>query len=195
MPRQALDANQPRHVAADPSLSARTVKKATAPAMQAGARCKLFRSGGGRKMRFSKAGVGILVLGALALVSGPVRAQHEGRGHEEVHVERFHGDIGRFHEHDWAVWHSGRWFHGDHGGRLGWWWVAGGVWFFYPYPIYPYPDPYLPPDLPVPAEPLPPTPTNWYYCQSAQNYYPYVTACPEGWRAVPAKPAMPTAPR
>jgi hypothetical protein len=28
----------------------------------------------------------------------------------------------------------------------------------------------------------------WYYCDSAQAYYPYVATCPEGWRAVPASP-------
>ncbi|MDO9243877.1 MAG: hypothetical protein Q8J67_08445 [Rhodocyclaceae bacterium] len=26
----------------------------------------------------------------------------------------------------------------------------------------------------------------WYYCESAQTYYPYVQSCFEGWRAVPA---------
>jgi len=29
---------------------------------------------------------------------------------------------------------------------------------------------------------------NWYYCDSAKSYYPYVSQCPEGWRAVPATP-------
>jgi hypothetical protein len=28
---------------------------------------------------------------------------------------------------------------------------------------------------------------NWYYCQSSAMYYPYTTACPEGWQAVPAR--------
>ncbi|MBA3033830.1 MAG: hypothetical protein KKF85_11505 [Gammaproteobacteria bacterium] len=40
----------------------------------------------------------------------------------------------------------------------------------------------------VPAAPPPPRPSDhtWYYCESAQTYYPYVQFCHEGWRAVPA---------
>jgi hypothetical protein len=29
----------------------------------------------------------------------------------------------------------------------------------------------------------------WYYCESSKTYYPYVSECREGWRAVPATPA------
>jgi hypothetical protein len=29
---------------------------------------------------------------------------------------------------------------------------------------------------------------NWYYCESAKAYYPYVSECKEGWRTVPATP-------
>jgi len=29
---------------------------------------------------------------------------------------------------------------------------------------------------------------NWYYCESAKGYYPYVAECREGWRQVPASP-------
>lgn len=107
----------------------------------------------------------------------------------------FHGDIRRFHEHDWGVWHTGHWEHVEHGGRFGWWWTAGGAWYFYPAPVYPYPDPYEPPVIApnLPPEtytpPPPPTPTRWFYCDSAHSYYPYVSACPEGWRSVPANPA------
>jgi hypothetical protein len=32
---------------------------------------------------------------------------------------------------------------------------------------------------------------NWYYCDSAKNYYPYVQQCAEGWRTVPATPPHP----
>jgi Family of unknown function (DUF6515) len=28
----------------------------------------------------------------------------------------------------------------------------------------------------------------WYYCESSKTYYPYVSECREGWRAVPATP-------
>lgn len=109
------------------------------------------------------------------------------------------GHIERFHEHDFDRWRGGHWEHGYHGGRYGWWWFAGGLWYIYPSPIYPYPDPYLPPlvevpvPAPAPAAPVmpnaPPPAQYWYYCDSAGGYYPYVPACPSGWRAVPANPA------
>jgi hypothetical protein len=31
----------------------------------------------------------------------------------------------------------------------------------------------------------------WYYCESAKGYYPYVKQCPEPWHAVPASPPGP----
>src|SRR5690348_7675736 len=65
---------------------------------------------------------------------------------EHRDVERWHDrDIRRFHDHDIERWRAGRWYHGRHDSRLGWWWVVGGVWYFYPQPVYPYPDPYRPP--------------------------------------------------
>jgi hypothetical protein len=141
-------------------------------------------------------------LGLLALACGPALAQHEGhegRGFEGRHEEpAFRGEIGRFHEHDWGLWRAGRWQHGYHGGRLGWWWIAGGVWYFYPYPVYPYPDPFVPPVVAAPPAPgvvpPPPTPSNWYYCNSARNYYPYVPSCPEGWQPMPATPGTAASP-
>jgi hypothetical protein len=44
------------------------------------------------------------------------------------------------------------------------------------------------------TEPAPPpqqTAGNWYYCDSAKNYYPYINQCPEGWKTVPATPPPP----
>jgi len=67
-------------------------------------------------------------------------------------------------------WRGGHWHHGFYHGRMGWWWVSGGVWYFYTAPVYPYPDPYVPPVVvqsppvvvqsqPVPAAPaMPPAP-------------------------------------
>jgi hypothetical protein len=106
----------------------------------------------------------------------------------------WHGDIHRFGDHDWHLWRGGRWVHGRHDGRIGWWWVVGTIWYFYPAPIYPYPNPYEPPPVALVSPPLvgappPPPAQHWYYCDSAQRYYPYVATCPEGWRAVPAVPA------
>lgn len=124
-------------------------------------------------------------------------AQHRDRG--------WHGDIRQFDHHDMHRWRSGAWRHGSHGGRVGWWWVAGGMWYFYPQPVYPYPDPYRPPvivveqapqPVVVPIQPAPqvapvvtpPAIQFWYYCEAAGAYYPYVATCPSGWKTVPATP-------
>lgn len=32
-------------------------------------------------------------------------------------------------------WEGGRWRHEVHGGRDGWWWDVGGVWYYYPQPM------------------------------------------------------------
>lgn len=80
-------------------------------------------------------------------------------------------------------------------------WVDVGVGLPFPYPYYyPYYAPYYyappvvyaPPPAyyaPQPAAPAaaPAAPT-WYYCDSPRGYYPYVSACPAGWRQVPATP-------
>jgi hypothetical protein len=42
------------------------------------------------------------------------------------------------------AWTTGRWVHGWHGPRYGWWWTVGNDWYYYPRPVYPYPT-YLPP--------------------------------------------------
>lgn len=128
-------------------------------------------------MKIAKMKSLILVFVALA-VAVPMAAnadRHEGR-------------------HDGAHWRAGHWRHGAHDGRLGWWWVAGGLWYFYPRPVYPYPDAYAPPVAVIPQTPPPvpdasaPQAQNWYYCASAKAYYPYVSSCPEGWKMVPATP-------
>lgn len=104
----------------------------------------------------------------------------------------WHGDIRSFHQHDWPVWRTGRWVHGRHDGRLGWWWVVGSLWYFHPWPVYPYPNPYEPPPAWAvpPAGTAPPAPVTpyWYYCEGARGYYPYVSTCAEGWKPVPATP-------
>jgi hypothetical protein len=54
------------------------------------------------------------------------------------------------------------------------------------------PQQYNPPMPPAPPGPPagapPPAPDKWYFCESANAYYPYVNSCKEGWRAVPAQP-------
>ena len=124
------------------------------------------------------------------------RSRGPERGHEGG---RWQGGIERFHERDFHTWREGHWEHRWRDGHYGWWWSAAGLWYFYPAPIYPYPDPYQPPVVVVPpavsvapaapaAAPAP-APQYWYYCDSAAAYYPYVPACPSGWRVVPANPA------
>lgn len=120
------------------------------------------------------------------------------------HGYGWHGDIRHFRDHDFRRWRGGRWIHGHHGGYLGWWWVVGGLWYFYSQPVYPYPDPYVPPvvveqqpppviiqQAPPQTTPVPPPAAGtqyWYYCQPAGAYYPYVATCPSGWKKVPAAP-------
>lgn len=138
--------------------------------------------------------------------------RHEGR-HEVRRGERglvWHGgEMRHFNEREWNHWRGGRWMHSRHDGRLGWWWVAGGMWYFYPSPVYPYPDPYVPPMVaapqppvvvqqqppvvvapqpPVTAAPQAPQAQNWYYCEDSKTYYPYVNTCNSGWKQVPATP-------
>jgi Family of unknown function (DUF6515) len=48
--------------------------------------------------------------------------------------------------------------------------------------------PVAPPAQTAPAAPQPSASATWYYCESSKTYYPYVSQCPEGWRAVPATP-------
>lgn len=123
------------------------------------------------------------------------RAEFRGPGPAGVPWQGGGREIQRFHERDVTVWRSGGWYHGYYGGRLAWWWVVGGVYYFYPSPIYPYPDPYIPgPVLVAPSattgQPQN-TPPVWYYCEPAGAYYPYVAECPSGWKTVPATPATP----
>jgi len=72
-------------------------------------------------------------------------------------------------------WNGGRWYHGLHDGRLGWWWTVGPDWFFYNAPIYPFPDIYGPPGTEAGW---------WWWCDARHDYYPYVTTCPSGWRRI-----------
>ncbi len=151
----------------------------------------------------------IAVLSAAAAQPAFADERHEwrGGGRGEVHREMRGGehyrargwggerDIRHFDNRHLSVWRAGRWHHGSHGGRIGWWWIAAGTWYFYPFPIYPYPDPYLPPVVVVQPTPESMAPAaqapaqNWYYCEASKSYYPYVSSCATGWQAVPATPA------
>jgi hypothetical protein len=104
-------------------------------------------------------------------------------GHDDWHGHGWHGDIHHFGEYDYWRWHGGRWFHGPHGGRDSWWWIVDGDWYAYSAPIYPYPDPFVPPDVIVATAP-PPNSQYVYYCSNPAGYYPYVMSCLRPWRGV-----------
>lgn len=131
---------------------------------------------------------GLAVLSGMMLAAAPAAQAHRG-----VYYD------GPPH---FAHWHDGYWNHGYYRGRLGWWWISGGTWYWYSAPVYPYPDPYVPPVVvttpaipavpatpPPPAEVASPPPAQvWYYCKAVKQYYPYVSECPGGWKTVPAQP-------
>jgi len=155
------------------------------------------------KIRVSKWGVvvGLAVIGASLSLSVAAADHVGGRvgggGHAGAHVTP--GGGGGRASHDGGHWHGSGW---------GWWGLGLGLglgleaaYQGYPYYVYPY-YPYAPPaviiDQPAPlllpegptvvVPPSPPATANWYYCDSAKRYYPYVTQCPEPWRLVPAVP-------
>lgn len=117
--------------------------------------------------------VSVLALGLLT--AGPTLAQ-----------ERWH-EHGWGHDHprgyDWDHWRRGGWTNGWHEGRFGWWWVVNGVWFSYPAPVYPYPQP----PVVVVTPPAQPQPGYFYYCPNPSGYYPAIPQCPTGWQMVPAQ--------
>jgi hypothetical protein len=98
--------------------------------------------------------------------------------------------------HGWRHGHH----HGHHRGGWGWgWWgprVVVGVAppYWYGAPPYPYAYPYPPPVVVREApevyveRPSPPVEGYWYYCESAEGYYPKVPSCPEPWIKVPPTP-------
>lgn len=92
-----------------------------------------------------------------------------------TNLPRPNGWRGNIRAFDLHTWQGGGWQHATHNGRLGWWWVVGPDWYYFPAPVYPYPDIY--------------TPYNerlgwWYWCDAYQEYYPYVTYCPTPWDSV-----------
>jgi hypothetical protein len=104
----------------------------------------------------------------------------------------WHGDIHRFHDRDFDHWKRGRWFHGPHGGRRGWWWIVGNIWYFYPAPIYPYPDPYTPPTVVIQTTPETQVAQGYWYCSNPAGYYPYVPLCYAAWQRITTTTVIPT---
>jgi hypothetical protein len=83
--------------------------------------------------------------------------------------------------------------HDHHGPRAGWLLpglVVGSalLWATTRPPAVVYREPLPPVFVPAPVMPPPDANQWWYYCPSAGAYYPYVSTCPTGWEAVPARP-------
>ena len=154
--------------------------------------------------------IGKLVLGALMLAGTAVamapaaEAQYYGGGYG------YGPGYGRPGAHfsfgAGPSWRSGRWVHGWHGPRHGWWWTVDNSWYLYPRPSYPYPA-YGPPVIDddygyAPRERgytqtynrgpdgNPQRPEYWYFCQNPEGYYPYVQDC-DDWQQEPAQGGAP----
>jgi hypothetical protein len=125
------------------------------------------------------------------------RAGH-GHGHRVVvghgprrHVVRFkrfgHGPVLKLSVGERARWRVGRWWHGRRHGRVGWWWLTGGIWYWYPERVGVYPS-----EISTTAvydyAPEGRSDDSWYYCNDPQGYYPYVQSCNSDWKPVPIQP-------
>jgi hypothetical protein len=121
---------------------------------------------------------------------GPPGAPHGGPGLHPNFMSFGHTDFAHFSPAQHTAWVGGHWNHSWHNGHFGWWWFAGGAWYFYDSPIYPYPtyvaDEYVEDD----SYGYGGGPT-WWYCQSPPGYYPYVQSCGAPWQPVPASPPPP----
>jgi hypothetical protein len=83
-------------------------------------------------------------------------------------------------------------------GGWGWGWGWGAPWpgyyGYYGYSPYSMGPPYLIERNRAEAaadaglEHLPAPPQYWYFCEASGAYYPYVSACPAGWKPVPVVP-------
>lgn len=128
----------------------------------------------------------IAALLAIALIAPMIADARPGPGH---------GGYGsRGHVYVGGSYYGGGYYGGYYGGGWGWrgnWafpLLIGGALMYdmtTPRTVYVQPDPaYASPVVAAQAQ-------SWYWCASANAYYPYVTSCPTGWQAVPATPPPP----
>jgi hypothetical protein len=68
-----------------------------------------------------------------------------------------------------------------------WWWDPPYPYWYYPPPYYYGPPQVVVEEPPVYIERQPWPPGYWYYCASAQAYYPQVTTCNDVWIQVPPR--------
>ncbi len=131
-----------------------------------------------------------IAMASLLLVSPAALAQHSGGhggGHSGGHSYGGHSYGGHGYSH---YGHGGGWHGGVYFG-FGPWWGYPSYAYPYAYPFgyeYPYPYAYSYPAPAAPSVAEAPSQNFWYYCESSKAYYPYVSSCPEAWRAVPARP-------
>jgi hypothetical protein len=140
-----------------------------------------------------------------ASVHHPGAAHHPGAVLHGENRHNFHGrNYHHFNEREPATWRNGNWHHTSYGGRFGWWWVVGGVWYWYAAPIYPYPtvvpiEPILvapivaePPRMvmppPQPTFAAAPQPLMLYWCDDPKGFAPHVQNCNVDWKPIPAPP-------
>jgi hypothetical protein len=113
---------------------------------------------------------------------------HDHHNHHHHRHGHWHGDIRHFGWNDFHTWRHGAWHHGNHNGRFGWWWVVGPSWYHYTGPVYPYPNPYVPPSVVVVESSD--ASDYWFYCKEPEGYYPYVEQCYTDWVRVVAEPSQ-----
>jgi len=154
--------------------------------------------------------IGKLVLGALMLAgtSAAIAQSAEAAPYGYGYGPGWGGPGVGFGFGTGPAWTGGRWVHGWHGPRYGWWWTVGNSWYLYPRPVYPYPA-YGPP---VVGEDYygsprdsgqdyaqgyargpdgnPQRPEYWYFCQNPEGYYPYIQDC-DDWQQEPAQGGPP----
>lgn len=144
--------------------------------------------------------VASLAAGAALALAAPSFAAPVHRGHTVIHgghgfhnpramrVHRFApGHFNRLTVVQRDRWRGGHWWHGNHHGRIGWWWNTGGLWYWYAQPVYPYPT-YISTTASYDYAPRGYSENSWYYCDDPQGYYPYVRSCSSDWRPVPISP-------
>ena len=108
-------------------------------------------------------------------------------GHPGFHFS--HHDFAHFSPAEHQAWIGGHGGHMWHNGVYGWWWFAGGIWYFYDTPFDEYP-PYVSSEYYVEQPEYGPEPT-WWYCNNPPGYYPYVQSCSTPWQPVPVTPPPP----
>jgi hypothetical protein len=150
----------------------------------------------------SHLGIKTLLCAAMLLASPAAADARGGGGGHGGGGGSWHG--GGFHGGGGGGFHGGRGFYGRGYGRYGY---AGFGFYGFGYPYwgdpywygwdysdygypYGYPSGYDPSAVAAQSSTAPAAQSYWYYCRSANRYYPYVQSCPEGWQKVlPTPPA------